>query len=240
MAEKFLIVIPIYHEVNLFDVAAPRELFGWWANFDTSKDIEIIFASESDEALETYSPKPSAIGLKILSEKRFSEIENADLLWVPGGSLVAIAREMSNSKYISFIQRLSKNATYVASVCEGALIAAQAGLLNGFKATTHWRFIKCLSRFPEIDVIPNPNATGEPVFPRFVVDDQNGTLRSGIRITGGGISSAVDESLGIIQLIGGDEVATQVQRVTQYFPDPPISGPPLAILDCPAGVFPPE
>ncbi len=140
---------------------------------------------------------------------------------------------MANPRYIEFLKRVSEDATYVTSVCEGALLLAEAGLLDGFKATTHWAFIECLASYPAIDVIPDPSSSTEPEFPRFVVDDRYGALKSGIRITGGGISSAVDESLEVIRLVGGDEIAKRIQRVTQYFPVPPVSATPPQIQGCP-------
>jgi cyclohexyl-isocyanide hydratase len=87
------------------------------------------------------------------------------------------------------------------------LLLAQAGLLDGYLATTHWAFIPCLKRFPAISV-----AEGHP---RFVVDRN--------RVTGGGISSGLDESLKMVELLAGYEVAQKVQRFTQYYPSPPVA-----------------
>lgn len=80
-------------------------------------------------------------------------------------------------------------------------------LLDGYLATTHWAFIPCLKQFPAILV-----AEG---YPRFVVDRN--------RVTGGGISSGLDESLRIVELLAGYEVAQQVQQFTQYYPCPPVA-----------------
>jgi transcriptional regulator GlxA family with amidase domain len=96
----------------------------------------------------------------------------------------------------------------VCSVCEGALLLARAGLLDGHQATTHWAFVKCLQRFPKIKV--------DTKHKRFV--------RSGNRLTGGGISSGLDEALKLISLLFGDETAKDVQATTQYFPKPPVMG----------------
>jgi cyclohexyl-isocyanide hydratase len=65
----------------------------------------------------------------------------------------------------------------VCSVCEGALLLARAGLLDGHKATTHWAFTACLQSFPEITV--------DTTHKRFEVSCND----SGKRLTGGGISS---------------------------------------------------
>lgn len=88
------------------------------------------------------------------------------------------------------------------------MLLTHAGLLDGYEATTHWGMVPCLRTFKEVKVAPD--------FPRFVVDRN--------RITGGGVSSGLDESLEIIRLICGEDVATQVQVVVQYFPKPPVEG----------------
>jgi cyclohexyl-isocyanide hydratase len=96
----------------------------------------------------------------------------------------------------------------VCSVCEGALLAAAARLLDGYKATTHWAFIPYLiQNYPKVTV-----ADGHP---RFVVDRN--------RLTGGGISSGLDEALQLIALLSGEGTAQSVQQTTQYYPDPPVS-----------------
>lgn len=99
-------------------------------------------------------------------------------------------------------------ATWVCSVCEGALLLARAGLLDGHEATTHRAFVDCLQKFPAIDV--------DTTQKRFVV--------SGNRLTGGGISSGLDEALKLIWLLFDEATAEAVQISTQYFPEPPISG----------------
>jgi transcriptional regulator GlxA family with amidase domain len=91
-------------------------------------------------------------------------------------------------------------------VCEGALLLARCGLLDGYQATTHWAFAQCLRKFPRIDVVSDN--------PRFVV--------SGNRLTGGGISSGLDEALKLIELLFDEATAIDVQQTTQYYPRPPV------------------
>jgi transcriptional regulator GlxA family with amidase domain len=142
-----------------------------------------------------------------------------DVLWVPGGDPGALATIMSDPKrtYLDFLVRIAADARYVCSVCEGALLLAAAGLLDGYKATTHWAFVPCLKQFKKVKV-----AKGHP---RFVLD--------GNRLTGGGISSGLDEALMLIELLSSVKVAKQVQQVTQYFPKPPVKGRIPAAKECP-------
>jgi transcriptional regulator GlxA family with amidase domain len=140
-----------------------------------------------------------------LPHTSFRQIERSDVqldvIWVPGGDPAALKRLMTDERrrYLNFPTAQSREAKITASVCEGALLLAQAGLLDGYRATTHWAFIPCLKRFPEICV--------EPGTPRFVIDRD--------RLTGGGISSGLDEALALIEMLAGTEVARSVQQTTQ-------------------------
>jgi len=128
--------------------------------------------------------------------------------------------------YLDFLIRQSRNARYVASVCEGALLLAAAGLLDGYEATTHWAFIGCLTeRFPKVKVIDG--------HPRFHLDRN--------RLTGGGISSGLDEALRLIELLRGTAVAQSVQQVMQYYPQPPVASeiPPAPPCPVPPVTIPP-
>jgi transcriptional regulator GlxA family with amidase domain len=192
--------IPIYQGVNLLDVAGPLEMF-FWAGRDR---LETVLVSEDGE------PVTSVNGVTFEAQASFAQVPALDILWVPGGHPDRLADIMRdpNAPYLKYLRQVAADATWVCSVCEGALLLARAGLLAGHKATTHWEFVDCLKRFAEIDV--------DTTNPRFVV--------SGNRLTGGGISSGLDESLQLINLLFGEDVAKSVQRSTQYFPKPPVMG----------------
>lgn len=215
-APNFNIMIPIYEGVDLMDVAAPWELFTWLNNFWTEKTVSVTLVAECTDPVTTRDNK-----LVLTPTASFDEWVKdpgqANLLWVPGGDPNALQAMMKGGPYLDFITQQSENADWVTSVCEGAMLLAAAGLLNGYMATTHWAFIPCFQAFPEIKV-----AAGNP---RFVVDRN--------RVTGGGISSGLDEALGIIQLIAGTGIAQQVQLQTQYYPAPPVCGAIPVATTCP-------
>jgi len=205
----FTIAIPVYSGVDLLDVAAPCELFSWLKeSVAKTMDVRVRLVNASGRAII------SRDGTKIVPHATFAKTPNVDLLWVPGASVPALKAAMADKTLRAFLQERSRRATYVCSVCEGALVAASAGLLDGHRATTHWAFIPCLAAFPRIRV-----AKG---FPRFVVNrlrERNGQKR--YVITGGGISSGLDEAIELIRLIAGAKVARSVQLTTQYFPEAP-------------------
>ena len=193
--------IPVYDGVNLLDVAGPLEMFSW---VDKKKGLETVLLSIDGR------PVTSLNGVRFDAQASFAATPTLDILWVPGGAPDALGTIMSDpaSPYLAYLRQVAAKAKWVCSVCEGTLLLARAGLLDGHKATTHWAFVDCLRRFPAVKV-----AMGHP---RFV--------ESGNRLTGGGISSGLDEALHLIARLFNDKTATEVQVTTQYFPVPPVAG----------------
>ncbi len=191
-----LVGIPVYDDVDMLDVTGPFEMFTW-----AGLDIEIVAHARG--------PFRFRKGFYFEVLKTFADAGAYDVLWVPGGDPDALARLIGDPRrtYLDFLIRQSRRAKYVASVCEGAMLLAAAGLLDGYEATTHWAFLPCFKeRFPNVKV-----AAGHP---RFCLDHN--------RLTGGGISSGLDEAIKLIELVLGTEVAQSVQQNTQYYPKPPV------------------
>lgn len=199
------IVIPLYDGVNLMDVTAAVEMFTFMNLYWKDRTVKVTLAA-AKKTIKTHE------GVKLIADTSFAacykQNYKADLLWVPGGESKYVKKMMQDKDYQKFVKTQSATAAWTTSVCEGALILASAGLLDGFKATTHWAYIPCLKEFSKVKVHKG--------YPRYVVD--------GNRVTGGGVSSGLDEALKIVSLISSVEVAKQVQLVTQYFPKPPFKG----------------
>ncbi|GLS19918.1 transcriptional regulator [Labrys miyagiensis] len=202
-----MIVMPVYDGVDLLDVTGPYEMFHW-------AQLDVLLVAERA------GPVTSNSGLALHVDKAFSDAPTGDVLWTPGGEPAVLSRLMRDPSraYLNFLIAQSKTARYIASVCEGALLLAAAGLLDGYKVTTHWAVIPCLlQRFPNVVV-----ADG---YPRFHLDRN--------RLTGGGISSGLDEALELIRLLKGEEAARLVQQTTQYYPKPPVHSEIPATVTCP-------
>jgi transcriptional regulator GlxA family with amidase domain len=199
-----IIGIPIYDGVDLLDVAAPYEIFNWMKAEVPALGVEVMLLAVDMKDVTTLN------GLTMRPEGKFKKFASLDVLWVPGGDPRALNRLIDDPKrtYLDYLCTVSAGARYVTSVCEGALLLAAAGLLDGFEATTHWAFIPCLKKYPAIKV-----AEGHP---RFVVDRT--------RVTGGGISSGLDEAFKLVELLSDYATAQKVQQTTQYYPCPPVSG----------------
>jgi transcriptional regulator GlxA family with amidase domain len=207
MEYTMLIGMPVYEGVDLLDVTGPYEMFGW-------ADLEVRLFAEAPGLVASRS------GLSIQVTAGFENAPAFDVLWVPGGDPNALARLMGDPKrvYLDFLLKQSAHARYVSSVCEGALLLAAAGLLDGYEATTHWAFIPCFAeRFPKVKVVAG--------HPRYCLDRN--------RLTGGGISSGLDEALALIELLKGTSTAQSVQQSTQYYPRPPVTSEIPEATSCP-------
>ena len=205
--------IPVYPGVDLLDFAGPHEMFSWVnssRNLPPGERIDVQLLSEGAQEVTTRGDDVIVKGVTVKIAHSFADAGQFDVIWVPGGhpqSLRDIIQGQEPRPVIEFLKRQAAGARFVCSVCEGAMLLAAAGLLDCHKAPTHWAFIPCLKAYPNIDVVDG--------LPRFV--------ESGNRLTGGGISSGLDEALRLIELLTNRAVAEDVQRTTQYFPLPPVS-----------------
>ncbi|WP_327437779.1 DJ-1/PfpI family protein [Pseudomonas donghuensis] len=207
-AGQYLIAIPVYDGVDLLDVSAPYELFNWMTLIEPQHNLDaprraVRLISLDGPSITTRDGMTIGGDLPTFNQ----HADQISLLWIPGGEPSDLQRLMVDPRRMSWLLQQGEAAQYCASVCEGALLAAAAGLLDGYSATTHWAFIACLKLFSRVKVVEG--------YPRYFRDRQ--------RITGGGISSGLDEALAIIALIAGDLVAQKVQLNIQYNPCPPFT-----------------
>lgn len=143
------------------------------------------------------------------SEKKLQEIlKGSFLIWVPGGFGEGFVKQFQKENpLLTWLIDVGPKAKLVSSVCTGALIAAAAGLLNNCEVTTHWAFKKSLELFKKSKKIKLSGG-----YPRYVHDKKHNV------VTGGGISSGLDESLYLISILGSDEKAMKAQLTNQYAP----------------------
>jgi cyclohexyl-isocyanide hydratase len=215
----FRIGIPVYELFDLLDLAAPCDMFFWMGQTWQEKSPE--YSVKISIVAATTKPVMASAGAKLNPDLTFNRCPQFDLLWVPGGLPSALNKQMNDPTFLAFLNKQSQGVKFLTSVCEGALLLAAAGLLDGYRATTHWAFLTCLRRFSAIKVGKG--------YPRFVINKDKESGR--YVVTGGGISSGLDEALKLVELITdevigagrGKAVAKEVQLVTQYLPVPPFS-----------------
>ncbi|GBF39113.1 DJ-1/PfpI family protein [Leptospira johnsonii] len=195
MQKPFNIGLLIFPDLTPLDFVGPYEVFSRMKN---SKVYVIA---------ETKEPIPSERGLFILPDRNLDENIDLDLVLVPGG--LGVNRLMENERILNWLREKSKTSKYICSVCTGSLVLAAAGLLNGYKATTHWLSLDVLKLFPNIDVRED----------RVVIDRD--------RITGGGVTAGIDFALQVVAEIQGEKAAEEIQLMIEYNPEPPfLSGHP--------------
>jgi transcriptional regulator GlxA family with amidase domain len=217
--QTFTIGMPLYEGFDSLDIIGPYEAFFWMGNYWKERQVERYLVGP---ACEDDPTKPKTLtasnGLQIVPQKTFNDPDlRLDLVFVPGGLPEGFIATMTDQTYINFLRRQCAGATYVTSVCFGAFLLASAGLLDGYDATTYWSGVKYLKLFPRIKVAD--------YFPRYVVNEAGGAAGGRLVVTGGGISSALDEALKLVALVTGDDrLAQQVQLTLQYNPRPPFSG----------------
>ncbi|MEP7145211.1 MAG: DJ-1/PfpI family protein [Ferruginibacter sp.] len=186
--EKLKVGMLLFPDVTIQDFVGPYEVFVKAECFE----VYTVALNNNDMKAEG--------GLTVKADYSFDDCPLTDILFVPGGK--GITALLKNTKYTGFLQKQGKNAQYITSVCTGALLLAAAGLLTGYRATTHWRAIGLLKMF-----------SVEAVEERVVIDRN--------RVTGGGITAGIDFGLLLTALIGGADRAKLVQLILEYNPQPP-------------------
>lgn len=187
--ENFNIGMVLFPNFTQLDLTAPFEVF---ARIPQAK----IFFLSSD-LQPVYTDK----GFAMLPNSIFEQCPDLDILFVGGGW--GTGQIMEDERYIGFLKKQGAIATYITSVCTGALVLAAAGLLDGYQATTHWLSLDLLRMFPQVQVKE-----------QRVVIDRN-------RLTGGGVTAGIDFGLVLVAKIFGEDFAKEVQLMIEYNPQPP-------------------
>jgi putative intracellular protease/amidase len=142
-----------------------------------------------------------SLGIEVTTT--IDEVDRSDLLLVPGGPGETQEREVAET--LEWVRAIDATTTWTTSVCTGALVLAQAGLLTGRRATTHWGALHVLERLGAI-----------PVEERWVESDKY--------VTAAGVSAGIDMALALTARIAGDDLAQMVQLGIEYDPAPPFVG----------------
>lgn len=187
---------PLQIGLLLFPDVTQLDLTGPWEVFARTPGVECHLIWKD------LQPVRSDRGLSILPTTTFAGCPPLDVICVPGGpGQIAL---MSDDVTLNFLRQQAEQAKWVTSVCTGSLVLGAAGLLKGYRATSHWSSIDQLALLG-----------AEPVSQR-VVRDRN-------RISGAGVTSGIDFALTLVAEIAGDAVAKSVQLQMEYDPEPPFT-----------------
>ncbi|MEU9074997.1 GlxA family transcriptional regulator [Kitasatospora sp. NPDC048538] len=182
------VLVVLYDGVQSLDVTGPLEVFaGAGAAAGRPGAYRLTTASPGG------APVRSRSGLRLLPDADLAGAGPADTLLVPGG---AEADDPGRAALVARIRELAEGAERVASVCTGAFLLAEAGLLAGRRATTHWAYCDTLARrFPDVRVDP------EPIH-----------VRDGPVATSAGVTAGIDLALALVEEDLGRDAALLIAR----------------------------
>jgi cyclohexyl-isocyanide hydratase len=190
MSEPLQIGLVIFPKVTQLDMTGPVQVFSGVPGAKVHLIWKRIEPVASDSVL-TLTPTVT-----------FADCPQLDVICVPGG---AGADDMVNDgEVLDFLRKQAERAKYITSVCTGSLVLGAAGLLRGYRATTHWSAMDHLAPF---------GAT--PTKTRVCVDRN--------RVTGGGVTAGIDFALTLVSIMVNRQTAEAIQLGLEYNPAPPFN-----------------
>jgi len=180
----------VFPKVTQLDLTGPLQVFSSLPG----AEVHLVW--------KRIEPVPTDTVLVLTPTISFADCPQLDVICVPGG---AGSDDMVNDpEMLDFLRRQSAAAKYVTSVCTGSLVLGAAGLLKGYRATTHWSAIDLLAPFG-----------AAPVATRVCIDRN--------RVTGGGVTAGIDFALTLVSILVDRQTAEMIQLRLEYNPAPPFN-----------------
>ena len=182
------VAILVYDRVELLDFAGPGEVF---AAAGRRGGFRVYTVGARRE------PITSQGFVQVTPEFSIADAPRPDIVVIPGGGVDSV---LNDRALMDWIRAASQDAEIMLSVCNGALVLAQAGLLDGIEATTHHGSLDALRRMA----------------PQTRVYDHRRFVDNGKVITSAGVSAGIDSSLYVLQRLKGEDMARSVARYMEY------------------------
>lgn len=199
--ERRRVGILVFDDVEVLDFCGPFEVFSVTRlneerrREDPSPFAVLLVAQEAGVVT-------AAGGLRVVPDVTLDACPALDVLVVPGGW--GTRREIHNAELLSWIAQRGRQVETLTSVCTGAMLLGHAGLLDGRRATTHWRSLDWMSES----------------FPQVTVERALHVVEDGHVVTSAGISAGIDMALRVVARYHGDTIARATARQMEYpFPD---------------------
>jgi cyclohexyl-isocyanide hydratase len=190
VAEPLQIGLVIFPRVTQLDLTGPVQVF---SSVPGAK-VHLIW--------KRIEPVASDSVLTLTPTITFADCPQLDVICVPGG--LGTDDMINDAEMLDFLRRQAKEATYITSVCTGSLVLGAAGLLQGYRAATHWTAMEFLAAFG-----------AKPAKTRVCVDRN--------RITGGGVTAGIDFALTLVSILVDRATAEAIQLRLEYNPAPPFN-----------------
>jgi transcriptional regulator GlxA family with amidase domain len=197
--KSVVVAVVAFRDAQLLDIAGPLEVFEcanrWLAEHRRRPPFYRM-----ELLSEQRGPIATSGVLKIGGTGRIARVRHdIDTLLVAGG--MGVERATKNRRLVRWIAASGRHARRVGSVCSGAFLLAEAGLLDGHRAATHWRLADLLQQR----------------YPTLRVDRDALYVRDGSRITSAGITAGIDLALSLVEEDLDREVALGVARQLVVF-----------------------
>ena len=193
--------ILIFDDVEVLDFCGPYEVFAT-TRLDESRRREEPSPFETLLIAESADPVTASGGMRVLPDYTLEDCPPLDILLVPGGW--DVRAELSNRRLLRWISARAAESETLASVCTGAMLLCEAGLLDGLRATTHWRSLDWM----------------QDSFPQVTVERGLHVVDEGAVITSAGISAGIDLSLTLVARYCGEDIGRATARHMEYpFPE---------------------
>ncbi|MDX1569346.1 MAG: DJ-1/PfpI family protein [Xanthomonadales bacterium] len=189
--------ILIFDDVEVLDFCGPFEVFSSVRldndrHRESSSPYAVLLVAESEAPIVTRG------GMEVRPQVTLASCPSLDLLVVPGGW--GVREQLENAATIEWIRQRAKQVSRLTSVCTGSMLLGEAGLLDGRRATTHWRSLDWMREsFPAVRVVADEH----------VVED-------GDTVTSAGISAGIDMALRMVARDFGDAVARETAAHMEY------------------------
>jgi transcriptional regulator GlxA family with amidase domain len=196
MAQRRVAIL-IFPDVEVLDFAGPFEVFSATRLNEERRSAEsspfqVFLVAESDE------PVVATGGLRVLPEYTIANCPQPEVLVVPGGW--GTRAQVSNARLITWLRHQGARVDTLTSVCTGSFLLGEAGLLDGRRATTHWR---SLDRMAD-------------ALPATTVERDLHVVEEGNLLTSAGISAGIDMALLVVARYHGEPIARATARHMEY------------------------
>lgn len=194
------IAMVTFPDAQMLDVVGPLEVFSRATRLATDEGRRGRAPYTVEILARKAGPVVTSSGLAVVAARSFRDVRGGiDTLFVGGGRGVDAA--LGDRALIAWLLRMARRVTRLASVCTGAFVLAEAGLLDGKRAATHWRSCERLAaRYPSVRVDP------DPIF-----------VRAGSVYSSAGVTAGMDLALALVEEDHGPKLARQVARELVLF-----------------------
>ena len=190
MSQPLQIGLVLFPRVTQLDFTGPLQVF---SSLPGAK-VHLIW--------KRIEPVASDSVMMLTPTVTFADCPQLDVICVPGG--FGTDDMVNDEEMLDFLRSQATGAKYITSVCTGSLVLGAAGLLRGYRATTHWTAMENLAQF---------GAT--PTRTRVCVDRN--------RVTGGGVTAGIDFALTLVSIMVNRQTAEAIQLRLEYNPAPPFN-----------------